>query len=135
MFIGHKRTDWQTNKQSIAMSEFFLLFHLRFELSYVFKYNMYIRKLSYVFTYNMYIRKLSYVFTYNMYIRKLSYVFTYNMYIRKNINTTGTVSLISSEPQCKDGNVRFTTVPWKPFSGQKCGRYCRLISFKRVHFW
>ena len=40
----------------------------------------------------------------------------------------GTVSVISSDPQCKDDNARFTTVPLKPFTDQKwqflhCGLY------------
>ena len=30
----------------------------------------------------------------------------------------GTVSVIASDPPCKDGNVRFTTVPWKALSDQ-----------------
>ena len=32
----------------------------------------------------------------------------------------GTESVISSDPPCKDGNVRFTTVPLKPCSDKKC---------------
>ena len=30
----------------------------------------------------------------------------------------GTVNIISSDPLCKDGNVRFPRVPLKPFSDQ-----------------
>ena len=30
----------------------------------------------------------------------------------------GTVSIISSNPPCKDGNSRYTTVPFKPLSQQ-----------------
>ena len=30
----------------------------------------------------------------------------------------GTVSVILSDPSCKEGNVRFTTVPYKPLSDQ-----------------
>ena len=37
----------------------------------------------------------------------------------------GTVSVISSDSSCKDDDARFTTVPLKPFSDQKCGRYRR----------
>ena len=33
----------------------------------------------------------------------------------------GSVSVISSEPPCKDGNARFTTIPLKSLSDQKCG--------------
>ena len=35
-------------------------------------------------------------------------------------NIKGTVGVISSEPPCKDGNVRFTTVPLKALSDQVC---------------
>ena len=31
----------------------------------------------------------------------------------------GTVSIISSDPPCKDGYARFRTVPPKPYSDQK----------------
>ena len=34
----------------------------------------------------------------------------------------GTLCVISSDPPCKDGNDRFTTVPLKLFSVKKCGR-------------
>ena len=36
----------------------------------------------------------------------------------------GTVNVISSEPSipCKDSNARFTTLPLKPLSDQKCGK-------------
>ena len=33
----------------------------------------------------------------------------------------GTVSVISSDRPCKDGNTRFTTVPTKSYSDRKCG--------------
>ena len=33
-------------------------------------------------------------------------------------NLKGSVSIISSEPPCKDGNSRYTTVPLKPLSEQ-----------------
>jgi len=33
----------------------------------------------------------------------------------------GTVSIISSDPECKDGIVQSTVVPLKPFSDQYCG--------------
>ena len=36
----------------------------------------------------------------------------------------GTVSVISSNSPCKDGNARFTTIPLKHLSGQYCGIYC-----------
>ena len=35
------------------------------------------------------------------------------------ISVKGTVRVISSDPPCKDGNVRFTTVPLKPLSDPK----------------
>ena len=36
----------------------------------------------------------------------------------------GNVSVISSDPTCKDGNARLTTIPLNPLSDLKCGRYC-----------
>ena len=39
------------------------------------------------------------------------------------VSVKGTVSVISSCPSCKDGNIRFTTVPLNPLSEHKCGRY------------
>ena len=44
---------------------------------------------------------------------------------------TRTVSVISSDPPCKDSNVQFTTAPLKPLSDKKCGRYCRLNDLKK----
>ena len=44
----------------------------------------------------------------------------------------GTVSVISNDPPCKDGNTQFTTVPLKPLSDKKCGRYFRFSKFKSV---
>ena len=44
----------------------------------------------------------------------------------------GTASVGSRDPQCKDGNPLFKTVPLKPLSDQNCGRYCNFSSFKRV---
>ena len=41
------------------------------------------------------------------------------------IKLKGNKYLISSDPPCKNGNARFTIVPLKPLSDQKCGRYCR----------
>ena len=35
------------------------------------------------------------------------------------INLKEIVRVISSDPPCKDGNVRFTTVPLKALSGQE----------------
>ena len=35
----------------------------------------------------------------------------------------GTVSIISSDPPCKDGYARFRTVPPKPYSDQKWGKW------------
>ena len=46
----------------------------------------------------------------------------------------GTVSVISSDPPWKDGNARFTTVPLKPKSDQKCGRYRCFFCLKSVYF-
>ena len=51
---------------------------------------------------------------------------------------TGTVNLISSDPPCKDGNARFTTVPFKDLSDQAWIRnayffywnyFCLFVSF------
>ena len=41
----------------------------------------------------------------------------------------GTVSLISSDPLCKDANTRFTTVPYTPFI------WLIMSSCESVHFW
>jgi len=41
-----------------------------------------------------------------------------------------TVSVFSSDPPYKDVNARFTTAPLKPFSGEKYGRYCVLMTRK-----
>ena len=46
----------------------------------------------------------------------------------------GTVSVISRDPLCKDGNARFKTVPLKLLSNKKCGRYCRFFYSKSVNF-
>ena len=43
--------------------------------------------------------------------------------IHISIHFKGTVSVISGDPPCKDGKVRFTTVPFKPLSDQYNGRY------------
>ena len=43
----------------------------------------------------------------------------------------GTVSKISSEPPCKDDNVRFTMIPFI-LSYQKCGRNCRFFLTRYV---
>ena len=48
---------------------------------------------------------------------------------------TRIVSVISSDPPCKDGNARFTLVPWRPLSDQKCGRYCCFSRFNSFSFW
>ena len=40
----------------------------------------------------------------------------------------GTVSVILSDPPCKEGNARFTTIPLKP--NQICGRYRRFPGSK-----
>ena len=40
----------------------------------------------------------------------------------------GTVSLILTNRPCKDVHVRFTTVPFIPWSDQKCRRYYRFSS-------
>ena len=46
-----------------------------------------------------------------------------------------TVSVISSDPSCKDDNARFKTVPLKFWTDQLCGWYCRFSRFKRVSSW
>ena len=35
---------------------------------------------------------------------------------------------------CKDGNVRLTVVPLKPFFDHKCGKYCRFSMFNSDQF-
>ena len=44
----------------------------------------------------------------------------------------GTVSVISSDPQCKDGIAHFTMIPLKPELDQKCGRYCFFLTRKVI---
>ena len=39
-----------------------------------------------------------------------------------------TVCVNSSNPPCKDGNARFTTVPLKLYSDYRCGRYSRFLT-------
>ena len=41
-----------------------------------------------------------------------------------------TVSVILSDPLCRDFYARFTTVPLKPLSDQQCGMYCCLLGLK-----
>ena len=48
------------------------------------------------------------------------------------INYIGTVSIISSDPPCKDGSAIFTTVPFKSLSDQSCEKYCRFSKLKSV---
>ena len=43
-----------------------------------------------------------------------------------NCTLKGTVSVISDDPRCKDGNDRFTM---KPLCDQKFERYCRFFRF------
>ena len=43
-------------------------------------------------------------------------------------NVEETVSVILSDPPCKEGNARFTTIPLKP--NQICGRYRRFPGSK-----
>ena len=45
-------------------------------------------------------------------------------------NRKGTASAISSEPPCKDGNVRFTKVLLKPLSDLYFGKGCRFCNSK-----
>ena len=42
----------------------------------------------------------------------------------------GAVNVISVKPPSKVGNGRFTAVPWKPWSDQKCGRHRRFLTKK-----
>ena len=44
----------------------------------------------------------------------------------------GTVSVISSDPPCKDGNALFTTVPLKHLADQFCGRFCQFSISRNV---
>ena len=50
------------------------------------------------------------------------YIFIYNIHFIK-----GTVSVISSDPQCKEGNARFTTVPLKPLCVRRVQHVCKII--------
>ena len=45
-----------------------------------------------------------------------------------------TVSVISSDPPCKNGNLLFTTIPLEPVSDNKCGRYRRFPDSKSDYF-
>ena len=49
------------------------------------------------------------------------------------ITFKGTVSVISSDPPCK--NFQFTRVPLKPESDQKSGRKCNFSDSKSVYFF
>ena len=51
-------------------------------------------------------------------------------YSQPNTIVKGTVIVISSESPFKEDNVRFTTVPLKPQSDRKCGRYSRFLTWK-----
>ena len=46
----------------------------------------------------------------------------------------GTVCVKISNPPCKDENARFTTVPLKLLSNQKCGRYRLFLTRKVFNF-
>ena len=50
------------------------------------------------------------------------------------IRFKGTVSVISRDPSRTNDNARFTTVPLKPLSDRKCGRYSRFSRFKVLSF-
>ena len=54
----------------------------------------------------------------------------FTSFLKKIAVIKGTVSVISSDPSCKDDNARFTIVPLKNLYGQSCGRYCRFLKFK-----
>ena len=45
----------------------------------------------------------------------------------------GTVNVISTDPPCKDTNVQFTMVPWKPLSDEIIRNHIRLVS-KFINF-
>ena len=47
----------------------------------------------------------------------------------------GAVNVILVEPPSKVGNGRFTTVPLKPWSDQKCGRHRRFLTKKCLFLW
>ena len=42
----------------------------------------------------------------------------------------GTLIVVLSDPPCKDGNARFTTVPLKPLSDQRCGSIVVFLDLK-----
>ena len=44
----------------------------------------------------------------------------------------GRISVISSDPPCKNGNARFTMIPLQRFTDKKCGRYRRFSDSKNV---
>ena len=53
----------------------------------------------------------------------------------KNSNIKGTVSVISSDPPCKDSSIQFTTVPLKSLSDQTClfiSVNFSIVSYKQV---
>ena len=51
------------------------------------------------------------------YIRSFD-IFLFELVLIDFHKIKGTVSVISSDPPCKDGNARFTTVPLKALSDQ-----------------
>ena len=80
----------------------------------------------------------------NVYLRKITNIQKYQIYMDKNVSWTflrrnissflksfflglyvikGAVSIISSDPPCKEGNARFTTVPLKPWCVRWIQRY------------
>ena len=44
------------------------------------------------------------------------------------------VDVLLGDPQCKDSNPRFTTVPFKLYYDKKCERYCRFSDSKSGFF-
>ena len=53
---------------------------------------------------------------------------TWHYDFHENSSVQGTGSLISSDPPCKNGNARFTTVPFKNLSDQVWNRYSCFVS-------
>ena len=59
------------------------------------------------------------------------HIFKYLNVFKFNIKIKRTVSVISSDPSCTDGNARFTTVPFKALSDQVWIRY-QCLQFRKL---
>ena len=66
---------------------------------------------------------------YDKYQDKLKILYIVNCKYFNCVTLKRAVSVIVSNPPCKDSKVRFTTVPLKTLSDQLYGRYCRFSRF------